>query len=72
MIDRYDIIGDFTKAEATEDKLYSLVKSGIRQYAWSYYSTASLEFFLALNKAPGSREKLAATFTVHHRRHDWG
>ncbi len=61
VIDRYDINGYFTKAEATEDKLYSLVKSGIRQYTWSYYSTASFEFFMALNKAAGSREKLAAT-----------
>ena len=32
VIDRYDINGYFTKVEATEDKLYSLVKSGIRQY----------------------------------------
>src|SRR5688572_9927546 len=32
VIDRYDINGYFTKAEATEDKLYSLVKSGVRQY----------------------------------------
>src|SRR5215218_3427668 len=32
VIDRYDINGYFTKAEATEDKLYSLVKAGIRQF----------------------------------------
>lgn len=32
IIDRYDINGYFTKAEATEDKLYTLVKSGARQY----------------------------------------
>jgi hypothetical protein len=32
VVDRYDISGYFTKAEATEDKLYSLVKSGVRQY----------------------------------------
>ncbi len=32
VIDRFDINGYFTKAEATEDKLYSLVKSGVRQY----------------------------------------
>ena len=31
VIDRYDINGYFTKAEATEDKLYSLVKAGVRQ-----------------------------------------
>ena len=33
VIDEYDINGYFTKAEATEDKLYSLVKSGIRQFS---------------------------------------
>lgn len=32
VMDRYDINGYFTKAEATEDKLYSLVKSGVRQF----------------------------------------
>ena len=34
VLDRYDINGYFTKAEATEDKLYSLVKS-VRQYLWT-------------------------------------
>jgi CheY-like chemotaxis protein len=32
VIDRYDINGYFSKAETTEDKLYSLVKAGIRQF----------------------------------------
>ncbi len=32
VIDRYDINGYFTKMEATEDKLYSLVKSGVRMH----------------------------------------
>jgi CheY-like chemotaxis protein len=31
VIDDYDINGYFTKVEATEDKLYTLVKAGIRQ-----------------------------------------
>jgi hypothetical protein len=31
VIDRYDISGYFTKAEMTEDKLYTLVKAGLRQ-----------------------------------------
>jgi CheY-like chemotaxis protein len=31
VIDRYDISGYFTKVETTEDKLYSLVKAGVRQ-----------------------------------------
>ncbi len=40
VIDRYDISGYFTKVEATEDKLYSLTKSGVRQFLWSWYSLA--------------------------------
>jgi CheY-like chemotaxis protein len=31
VIDRYDINGYFTKVEATEEKLYTLVKTGVRQ-----------------------------------------
>ncbi|MBV7328673.1 response regulator receiver protein [Chloroflexi bacterium TSY] len=36
VIDQYEINGYFTKIEATEEKLYSLVKSGIRQFLWSH------------------------------------
>ena len=32
VIDKYDINGYFTKIEATQNKLYSLVKSSVRQY----------------------------------------
>jgi CheY-like chemotaxis protein len=35
VIDRYDINGYFTKVELTEDKLYSLVKAGVRQFDFS-------------------------------------
>jgi CheY-like chemotaxis protein len=35
VIDRYDITGYFTKVEATEDKLYTMIKSGVRQYILS-------------------------------------
>ena len=42
MIDRYDINGYFSKIEATEDKLYSLVKAGIRQF--DFASMAVVEF----------------------------
>src|SRR5262249_60859022 len=41
VLDRYDINGYFTKVEATEDKLYSLVKSGVRQYLWNVVSLAT-------------------------------
>ncbi len=39
VIDKYDINGYFSKAEATEDKLYTLVKSGVRQ---AYFTGLSL------------------------------
>ena len=42
VIDRYDINGYFSKVEATEDKLYSLVKAGIRQF--DFVSMAVVEF----------------------------
>jgi len=35
VVDRYDINAYLTKADATEDKLYCIVKSCIRQYLWS-------------------------------------
>jgi hypothetical protein len=42
VIDRYDINGYFSKVETTEDKLYSKVKEGIRQF--DFASMTVLEF----------------------------
>jgi CheY-like chemotaxis protein len=42
VIDRFDINGYFSKAEMNEDKLYSLVKAGVRQF--DFASMALLEF----------------------------
>ena len=62
VLDQYDISGYFTKAEMTEYKLYSLVKSGVRQF----FSYSLLEGALALLQhliAVGdSKEQLKATF----------
>ena len=38
VIDNYDISGYFTKVELTEQKLYTLVKSGVRQWFTNWYS----------------------------------
>lgn len=38
VIDRYNITGYFTKVEATEDKLYTLVKSGARQFLFEEFA----------------------------------
>jgi len=42
VIDKYNISGYFTKVEATEDKLYTLVKSGIRQYLFQEYAVTTM------------------------------
>lgn len=42
VIDKYDINGYFTKAEATEDKLYTLVKSGVRQFMLMEFSVVQM------------------------------
>jgi CheY-like chemotaxis protein len=59
VVDRYDINGYFTKVEATPDKLYSLVKSSIRQ---AYFSGLALTLSGTLHRlilASGSRDTLA-------------
>ena len=57
VIDRYDISGFFTKIEATEDKLYTMTKSGVRQFLWSWYSLA-FNILLRNLIAADSREKI--------------
>jgi CheY-like chemotaxis protein len=59
VIDRYDIDGYFTKAEATEDKLYTLVKSGVRQAYFTGLSLALNNNLQQLIAAADSREHLA-------------
>jgi hypothetical protein len=58
VIDHYDINGYFTKVEATEDKLYSLVKTGVRQYL-SFLSAMAMSMMTTVAiAAAGSRESL--------------
>jgi hypothetical protein len=59
VIDRYDINGYFTKLETTEDKLYSLVKSGVRQHFWSMYSLLTLELLGTIVANSDTREGIA-------------
>jgi hypothetical protein len=63
VMDRYDISGYFTKAEATEDKLYSLVKSGVRHFLAAGVAGVHFEFLHQLSLAAGSRERLSQTLT---------
>jgi CheY-like chemotaxis protein len=59
VIDRYDINGYFTKAEATEDKLYSLTKSGVRQHLSIITSLAVTAILRGTIMAGDSREQIA-------------
>jgi CheY-like chemotaxis protein len=58
VVDKFDINGYYTKIEATEDKLYSLVKSAVRQYLSSSMALATVELLNHLIAAAGSRRKL--------------
>ncbi|MBN9420641.1 hypothetical protein ABS71_13760 [bacterium SCN 62-11] len=60
VIDRYEINGYFTKAEATDEKLYSMIKSGVRQYYWSVLTMGVLFTMRNVTSALGSRERIAA------------
>lgn len=59
VVDRYEINGFFTKSEATEDKLYSMIKSGVRQYYWSAFAMGGLAMTSHVNAVIGSRGEIA-------------
>jgi CheY-like chemotaxis protein len=50
VVDRYDVNGYFTKVESTDDKLYSMVKTGVRQ---NEYLVNSQVFFRMLTAVAG-------------------
>jgi CheY-like chemotaxis protein len=58
VVDKYDINGYFSKIEATEDKLYSLVKSSVRQYLSYGMALTTLDLCNSLVEAAGSQRKL--------------
>lgn len=72
VIDKYDINGYFTKTELTEDKLYSLVKSGVRQFFWSTISQAVLTFHETFLATAGSSQQLKQRFQMIMQRLDAG
>lgn len=72
VIDRYDITGYFTKAETTEDKLYSLIKSGIRQFNMIRNTQGALTMLSHFVDAGDSREKLVKTFQTMLERFEGG
>jgi CheY-like chemotaxis protein len=63
VIDRYDITGYVSKVEATEDKLYSLVRAGIRTALATGLALGLSEATAALINASRSREQMAGVLT---------
>ena len=59
VIDRYDISGYFTKVEATEDKLYTMIKAGTRQAFLTGYALGNMEIIQALITTSRSRQGMA-------------
>lgn len=55
VIDAYDINGYFSKVELTEDKLYSLVKAGVRQFRFT--GTALAEFSVVAGAISGATSR---------------
>jgi len=64
VIDDYDINGYFTKLETTEDKLYSLVKSGIRQYLWARQSLDTIQLLNTVVAGIESRQQMGELLTL--------
>ncbi|MEZ4866018.1 MAG: hypothetical protein R3C14_32180 [Caldilineaceae bacterium] len=58
VIDHYEINGYFTKLDTTEEKLYSLVKSGIRQFLWSHMAQTYMAGINEVLNAPDWQPKI--------------
>src|ERR671932_992452 len=58
VIDRYDINGYFTKVEATEDKLFTMVNSGVREVTFAGTAVAMLDLLSALAAFSDSRDAM--------------
>nr|MBN1229653.1 response regulator receiver protein [Anaerolineae bacterium] len=67
VIDRYDITGYLTKIEATEEKLYALTKTCIRQYRWVATERWTLNAIGAIVAGRGSRERIMKNTLRHFR-----
>src|SRR5512145_593669 len=58
VIDEYDISGYLTKVEATEQKLYTLIKSGIRQWYSIFYGKLMADITHAAILSAETKEQL--------------
>jgi CheY-like chemotaxis protein len=58
VIDEYDISGYISKVEATEQKLYTLIKSGVRQWYSVFYSKLLSEVAYSVSILSESKEQM--------------
>jgi hypothetical protein len=72
VVERYDISGYFTKIEATEQKLFTLVKAGIRQWYTIYYTRLISEFTNAIITHGATKQKLLELIEPSNRFDDFG
>jgi CheY-like chemotaxis protein len=70
VIDRYDISGYVTKVDATEDRLYLLVRAAIREHYFVRLSTMFISVYTKMIKAANSPESLRAAFDEWLRNND--
>jgi len=68
VIDQYDIQGYVAKSEATEDKLYTLVKAGVRQAMYTGVSHGLQDLLHCLIQSGSSREHITAALRGWQRR----
>jgi CheY-like chemotaxis protein len=59
VVEHYDISGYFTKVEATEQKLFTFVKAGIRQWYTIYYARLISEFTNAIIANSATKQQLS-------------
>ncbi len=67
VIDQYEIQGYLAKSEATEDKLYTLVKAGVRQHLYSGLSYTLQHKLHGLIQSASSRDGIAASLRAWQR-----
>ena len=58
VIDRYDINGYFTKVEVTEDKLYTIINSGVREATFAGTAVSLLDLLSVLAAVSDSRDAM--------------
>lgn len=64
VIDEYDISGYISKVDATEQKLYTLIKSGVRQWYSIFYSKLLSDIAHAATLASESKEQMLSALRL--------